>query len=369
MNINPRTITVIFIGAGLLQSLILLAFLLTRANRKNPSTTYLILLIGALWFQMAFKALNKMDLIHYANFWYCVGFEMPILYGPLLYGYTFHAFTEGSKFKRRELVHVLPFAFFFSVLTIFAWTRAEWCSWFFFPTSVWHGVIHFGLQITSIVFYAMKSWKIQKVRSSVMPKKIVAWHRQLIILLSITAIIIMIVLKFLYYQFPNYDQWRPLFVILIILPYWISYKVLIESSSKESIAASWLSHFKYSKTLMTEEESDRILNDLELLLASQKPFLDPDLTIDHLASKLGTRRHLLSRVLNERLKKSFYDLMQSYRIQHAITLLTDSTKTHYSIAAIGFESGFKSLSSFNAAFKKLTGKTPSFYRQHDQIPV
>lgn len=369
MAFNSTLVLVILIGAGLFQGLMLLGFLLSRPSRQSASTIYLILLILTVWFQMAFKAISKMDLIAYANFWYCVGFELPFLYGPLLYGYTFHSLTENSKFRWVELFHIHPFAFFFSVLTIFSWTQAEWCTWFFFPSSVWHGLIHIMLQLTSILSYALLSWKLSKAGSSVFSPNVTAWHRQLIIILSIAVITIIISLKFLYYQFPSYDQWRPAFVVLVILAYWISYKILTESRSEETPKASWLSITKYRKTVITKADSDRILSDLAALLETEKPFLDAELTIDQLALKLKTQKHLLSRVINECLKKNFYDLMQSYRVQHAVTLLTDPTKNHFTIAAIGFESGFKSLSSFNATFKKLTGKTPSFYRLSDRIPA
>ena len=58
---------------------------------------------------------------------------------------------------------------------------------------------------------------------------------------------------------------------------------------------------------------------------------------------------------------NFVSFVNSYRIAEAKKLLLDPNKYNLTIEAIGNESGFKSKSAFNGAFKKITGMTPSAF--------
>jgi len=98
-------------------------------------------------------------------------------------------------------------------------------------------------------------------------------------------------------------------------------------------------------------------------MQEQNPYLDPTITIDELASTIDSNRHHVSQVLNEKLKKSFYDYINHYRVDEAKILLADPGKSSYKIASIAYEAGFNSLSTFNDVFRKLAGQTPSQFRK------
>ena len=70
---------------------------------------------------------------------------------------------------------------------------------------------------------------------------------------------------------------------------------------------------------------------------------------------------MLSQVINEQLNKNFSELMNCYRIGEFKTRLADPKYGHHSIMGIAYEVGYNSKSSFNEAFKKLNGVTPSAY--------
>ena len=48
-------------------------------------------------------------------------------------------------------------------------------------------------------------------------------------------------------------------------------------------------------------------------------------------------------------------------------MLSKPEYNHQKIAAIAFETGFNSLSSFNASFKKVTSMTPSEFRKQGLV--
>ena len=95
----------------------------------------------------------------------------------------------------------------------------------------------------------------------------------------------------------------------------------------------------------------------------EKIFLDPNLRIETLAKKINTTPHIISRTVNEGLGKNFSELVSHYRIDEFKKRLNDAKYARYSIIGIAYDVGFNSKSSFNGAFKKQTGFTPSQYQK------
>jgi AraC-like DNA-binding protein len=95
------------------------------------------------------------------------------------------------------------------------------------------------------------------------------------------------------------------------------------------------------------------------LMAEQRPWLEPELTLAELAQRLGTHASLLSRVINAGCGQNFNDFINSYRVAEARRLLADPHFAHYSLVGVALESGFNSKSTFNRVFKKLDGRAPS----------
>lgn len=94
------------------------------------------------------------------------------------------------------------------------------------------------------------------------------------------------------------------------------------------------------------------------LMASEQPWLEPELTLAELAHRLRTNTSLLSHVINTGCGQNFNDFVNRYRVAEAERKLQDPRLAHYSLVGIALESGFNSKSTFNRVFKKLTGHTP-----------
>jgi AraC-like DNA-binding protein len=90
-------------------------------------------------------------------------------------------------------------------------------------------------------------------------------------------------------------------------------------------------------------------------------FLAPELKLDDLADRLGLSPRLLSQVINEGTGSNFYDFINNYRCREVKRLIAEDENITFLEAM--YQSGFNSKSSFNKEFKKLTGTTPSEYRQ------
>jgi AraC-like DNA-binding protein len=92
-------------------------------------------------------------------------------------------------------------------------------------------------------------------------------------------------------------------------------------------------------------------------------FLDPELTLNDLSQHVQLPPYLVSQAINTQLNKSFYDLINGYRVEEVKKLLYDPTHQHYKILSIAFQAGFNSKTVFNSVFKKMTGVTPTQYRK------
>ena len=112
------------------------------------------------------------------------------------------------------------------------------------------------------------------------------------------------------------------------------------------------------------QKSDEDAGDLKRLVAyveTQKPYLNPDLTLAALADQVAMTPREVSELLNQSLGMHFFDFINGYRIDQARDLLVNDPSQ--SILDILLASGFNSKSSFNTAFKKRVGLTPSAYRK------
>lgn len=120
---------------------------------------------------------------------------------------------------------------------------------------------------------------------------------------------------------------------------------------------------KYRKTGLTENHALELKDTLTSYFQKNKPYLNSDLRLNDLAENLNLSRHHTSQIINEHFDASFFDFVNSYRIEEAKKLL--SNKNDLTITDIIFSSGFNNRVSFYKAFKKHTGTTPSAYKEHN----
>lgn len=118
---------------------------------------------------------------------------------------------------------------------------------------------------------------------------------------------------------------------------------------------------KYKKTLFTKEELEDYVTRLDSLMLSKKLFLDPDLTLRHLAESLEIPPNYMSQLLNEGINKNFSEYINSFRLEMFKNKVKDPSQQHLTILALAYDSGFNSKTVFNTRFKKSMGITPREY--------
>lgn len=118
--------------------------------------------------------------------------------------------------------------------------------------------------------------------------------------------------------------------------------------------------------------SDHIFDKIELMLQQNcidtQLYLRHDMSLSHLAQRIGTNNSYLSRYFSHYgLTYNIY--INRLRIQHFMQLYQTTIKTRKFVTAseLAYESGYKSYSTFSAAFKQINGETVSqWMRKQDE---
>ncbi|MFW5835613.1 MAG: helix-turn-helix domain-containing protein [bacterium] len=124
---------------------------------------------------------------------------------------------------------------------------------------------------------------------------------------------------------------------------------------------------KYNNSPLTEEQKDRLFNELIQFIETENYYINTNVTINELASKINSNRSYVSQVINEKRSTGFSALINEYRVAEAIRLIMDPVYDGLSIEGISRSVGFVSKSAFYSAFRKVTGQTPQEYKKSKRL--
>lgn len=127
-------------------------------------------------------------------------------------------------------------------------------------------------------------------------------------------------------------------------------------SAAEAIATSKSNDHKIDKS---KEINFDILKSIIEKVENEELYLNEELTIADLASKLGYSTKTISHTINNGLHKSFSLFINEYRVNLFKKKKASGNFEHLSIMGLAYECGFNSKSSFNRIFKEITGITPN----------
>ncbi|NIZ01304.1 AraC family transcriptional regulator [Thalassospira lucentensis] len=114
------------------------------------------------------------------------------------------------------------------------------------------------------------------------------------------------------------------------------------------------------RPLLDDDGVARVMAKLDDLQRRGDILRDPLVSMPKLARAVGVSPNQLSYVLNQHMGQNFFDFVNRARVEEARTvLLLEPDRT---ILDIALSVGFNSKSTFNLAFKKMTGETPSALR-------
>lgn len=347
------TVTNIFLilisGLGVLHGfLISLYFLISNRGLAVSNR-----LLSFLFFVLSFR-IGKSIILEFADH---IRFELIftglaslLLIGPLFYFYVKSVLDKSFTIERKSLLHFIPFlpAFLFAIAINATFIR-QTPTWVFITMfCIYYG--HYLCYLCSAYIY------LNRIKKSEGRTVIIDWLY--LLLYALAAIWIVYVLNIVEDKIPY-----------LIGP--ILYSIIVYAGTFMAIKNGYTNQItppKYKTTPLSENETNYIFVKLKTLLEEDQMYKNENTSLSTLSQQLNISTQKLSMVINIKFKANFSSFINDYRIKHACMLFSQREFQNYTIAFIAFESGFSSVSSFNTAFKKVTGQTPSAYRRiHEQL--
>ena len=113
--------------------------------------------------------------------------------------------------------------------------------------------------------------------------------------------------------------------------------------------------------LLTDTEVEQLGRRLHQQLNKNELFLNADLTLRDVAEALDSTEKKVSYLLNQKLQTTFYELINTYRVEKFKSEVVKPQNKNLSILGIALNCGFPSKSSFYRAFKSHVAMSPSEY--------
>ena len=148
--------------------------------------------------------------------------------------------------------------------------------------------------------------------------------------------------------------WYPIYVPVTVLIYWLGLKGYLHTRSGATEPVSR----KIGATFLLPETANQIVDALTTAMATDKLYLDPELTVEKVGRHVALPAKTISLVLNQHLQKPFNTFVNEYRIEAVKQRLTSSASEHLTLTGMAFECGFNSQATFQRAFKQMTGVSP-----------
>ena len=114
-------------------------------------------------------------------------------------------------------------------------------------------------------------------------------------------------------------------------------------------------------TAVNEDKIEGIINALDRLMKRDRVFSQSQLSLSDLAEKLETNTTYLSKAINENFNANFSTYLNNFRVREAQKMFANQQHKSMTLEGIAGSVGFHSRSSFNTAFRKFSGVTPTVF--------
>ncbi len=350
----------IIINAGIAQGLLFAILFRSSMNQRSYFLLSLLLIdLSLIIFRIHY--LNSFLLEKLGQTFMGAG-PFIFLLGPFLFFYLRSIVLPDTTITKKDSIHFVFFAIILLLNTlIFIIGRENNLSVFL------EGIVgsQWVFLILQFGYYAVHAQRLLREHKKNIVEKFsnvermdVTWVNVIIWVFGIILFFIVIATPLLIHgmNLHSYNNASAIFFSLIL--FFVAYKGIQQRIPNDS--------FVNIENGSPISDIDNILKLKEKLLIytkTNKPFLNPELTLTDMAKQMNIGRNMLSKVINSEVGDNFYNFINKFRVEEVKTLIKNDAKKQYTILYLAYEAGFNSKSSFNNIFKKMTGLTPSEYRK------
>ncbi|HPF51616.1 MAG TPA: helix-turn-helix transcriptional regulator [Draconibacterium sp.] len=313
-----------------------------------------------------------------------------LLYGPLLYIYIF-VLTQ-SRLPQNYFLHILPFVvYIISFIPLYIKSgeeKIQFAEYIFLSESVpFEGllmqlgrVIYIAVYvIVSLVLIRTHQKKIKDNFSNI--EKISLSQAKYILYLFLVVLLVALISFFFGYRFSySFSVSNNIIGFFVgILIYALAYSTwktkniqsseILDTIAGEDYDAKSEFKNKGRNVFVLSEEQLEEFNSRLTQAMNKKVFTENELSLAELSKKIDIHAYQLSELISRIYGESFFDFINRYRIEEIKQRLQDPDSNSFSLLGIAMDCGFNSKSSFNTAFKKFTGQTPSEYRKQKLMSI
>ena len=330
------------------------------------------------------------------------GHFIPIYYlsGPMIFFYVRGTLIDKSNLSKWDYLHFLPAII--SLISIFPYyfesfdKKLELAKIVFdYPNThksiniSWLYPSSFNIFLRSILilFYLFSSiciltkYRIKfKKRNvpSVQKQQALQWLYALVFIASVTSISYFIITKNYYFGSPSKNEinaysinslaalsYSLIPIMMLLFPQHL-YGIPINRSKITNNNSNNSSNEKPLESIKKDLDDPldpfvNVANHIMTYLENEKPFVNPEFSIDDLATNLDIQKHHLYYCFNNILQIKFTTLRTKLRVNYAQEILLSGDLTTMSMEGIWTKAGFASRTNFFVSFKEVTGSTPLEY--------
>lgn len=354
--------------------LILFSFFLIRKGKTGISN-----LLLAAFFICQFLGISNHFILSQQAFFitvtphmFYIGIPFHWLWAPLFYLYVKSLIYSDFGLRKKDIIHSVPFLIYL-LFDIFqfhihsAEGKLDLINNFRFFTRQTSLLLNLviTLQISVYLIFTLMMYskyrKRLKNRQSSIDLQQSNWL-QIFIYGYLIAFLITDLCRIGMYTYKNM---KDVFIFFSFFSFFIYFILLFYKAISNPLIFTKIDERQDSKTnTIPKHEAHFLLSKIKEHMLANEPYLNPELTLKDLSQDLKIPERLLSGVINQYNNQNFYDFVNYFRIEKTKKLLSEHETKRKNIQEIFYDSGFNSKSTFNLAFKKSTGITPTEFKKN-----
>ena len=349
------------------QSILLLGVYTLSEKYRKKINPYIAFLVAALCIGLLGKVIYISEIFGRSHNMIIISEFAGMLFGATIYLLILSTIRRDG-FSRKDLVHYIP-AVVYTLLVVwnFVLVSQEAIDARYLSGELTRTIyIFFSLGLaTNLIYWLMAVRLFQKFKEqlaqevSYEPKtkflSNLLWATGIIMLMWIAVYVICLVEFDYLYNLSRQSIWLTLAFVILFIGIYGAVRPEVFDINPLHVKP------KYNQSKLTSQDLEKLKAKLDAYMEEKKPYLNKKLLKTELAEMIGLSNPELSRLLNEKIGMNFFEYINYYRIKEFILRSQAEDAAQLTFFGLAQDAGFNSKTTFNKAFKRIMGLSPSEY--------